>query len=186
MRIISGKYRGFQIHAPKSIPARPTTDRSKESLFNILQNKLDFEGLKVLDLFSGTGNMAYEFASRGAASVLAVDLNYTAVKFIQSTFKTLDYPGGKAVKANALTFYKREEGPFDLIFADPPYALAGIAQLPTLLLNSALVKEGSWVIMEHGIQLKPDEEMRVDYRIYGQSAFSIYQKSATFDQTSES
>lgn len=185
MRIISGKYKGHVIHAPKSIPARPTTDRSKESLFNILQNKMDLEGIKVLDLFSGTGNMAYEFASRGAALVHAVDQNATAIRFISETFKKLGIEG-RAIRANALNFYKKEIETYDLIFADPPYALNGIAELPEHLLSSSLLKEDGWMIMEHGIQLKPSPKNLVEQRVYGQSAFSIYQKTATFDQTPES
>lgn len=185
MRIIAGKYKGQVIHAPKSIPARPTTDRSKESLFNILQNTIDLEDIDVLDLFSGTGNMAYEFASRGASLVHSVDQNATAVRFIGETFKKLGIDNGKAMKANALTFHKRATQSYDLIFADPPYALPGIPGFIDTLLSSEMLKEGALFIIEHAIQVKTTENMRVDYRVYGQSAFSIYEKTATFGQKPE-
>jgi len=185
MRIIAGKYKGQVIHAPKSIPARPTTDRSKESLFNILQNKLDIEGMEVLDLFSGTGNMAYEFASRGAALVHAVDQHAHAVRFIGETFKKFEFAGGKAIKANALAFHKQATQSYDLIFADPPYAIPGIPDFIESVLSSEMLKEGGLFILEHAIQVKTSEKMRIDYRVYGQSAFSLYEKTATFGQKPE-
>lgn len=185
MRIVAGKYKGQVIHAPKSIPARPTTDRSKESLFNILHNKIDLEGLQVLDLFSGTGNMAYEFASRGASLVHSVDQNATAVRFIAETFKKLGIENSKAMKANALAFHKRATQSYDLIFADPPYALPGIPNFIDAVLGSKMLAEGGLFILEHAIQVKTTETMRIDYRVYGQSAFSIYEKTATFGQKPE-
>ncbi|MBI1222715.1 MAG: 16S rRNA (guanine(966)-N(2))-methyltransferase RsmD [Bacteroidetes bacterium] len=185
MRIIAGKYKGHVIHAPKAIPARPTTDRSKESLFNILLNKMDLEGIRVLDLFSGTGNMAYEFASRGAKEVIAVDQNATAVRFISDTFKKLGVEG-RVVRANAMSYHKKVQESFDLIFADPPYALKGIAELPQAVLESQALEVGGWFIMEHGTQLKPGNEYLTEQRVYGQSAFSFYQKTPTFDQILES
>ncbi|HCS20441.1 MAG TPA: 16S rRNA (guanine(966)-N(2))-methyltransferase RsmD [Bacteroidetes bacterium] len=185
MRIIAGKYKGHVIHAPKSIPARPTTDRSKESLFNILNNRLDLEGLRVLDLFSGTGNMAFEFASRGAKLVHAVDQHATAVHFINSSFETLGYKTGKAFKANALTFFNRASQPYDLIFADPPYGLPGIPQFVEAIMTSTLLQEGGLFILEHAVQVVPGDKSRVDYRVYGQSAFSFYEKTATFETKPE-
>jgi len=185
MRIIAGRYKGQVIHAPKSIPARPTTDRSKESLFNILQNVIDLDDIEVLDLFSGTGNMAYEFASRGASLIHSVDQNATAVRFIGETFKKLGIENGKAMKANALAFHKRATQSYDLIFADPPYALPGIPDFIESTLGSDMLKQGGLFIIEHAIQVKTTENMRVDYRVYGQSAFSIYEKTATFGQKPE-
>lgn len=185
MRIIAGIYKGRVIHAPKSIPARPTTDRSKESLFNILHNQIDLEGLRVLDLFSGTGNMAFEFASRGAALVHAVDQHAGAVQFINASFASLGYKTGKAFKANALNFQKRSAEYYDLIFADPPYALSGIPQFVTGVMNSGMLKEGGLFILEHAVQVVPGDKYRVDYRVYGQSAFSFYEKTATFDAKPE-
>lgn len=185
MRIIAGIYKGRVIHAPRSIPARPTTDRSKESLFNILNNRLDLEGLSVLDLFSGTGNMAFEFASRGAEQVHAVDQHATAVSFINSSFEALGYKGGKAFKANALTFFKRASMEYDLIFADPPYALPGIPQFVEAVMTSSMLKVGGLFILEHAVHVVPGDKYRVDYRVYGQSAFSFYEKTATFEAKPE-
>ncbi|MHB1276997.1 MAG: RsmD family RNA methyltransferase [Bacteroidia bacterium] len=185
MRIIAGIYKGRVIHAPRSIPARPTTDRSKESLFNILNNRVELEGLRVLDLFSGTGNMAFEFASRGAGLVHAVDQHATAVAFINSSFEALGYGTGKAYKANALTFFKRASLQYDLVFADPPYALPGIPQFVEAIMDSSILADGGLFILEHAIQVVPGDKSRVDYRVYGQSAFSFYEKTATFEAKPE-
>lgn len=173
MRIVSGKYKGFTIQAPKAIPARPTTDRAKESLFNILQNKIDLEGLQVLDLFSGTGNMAYEFASRGAAEITAVDLNYHSVQFIKETFKKLDFPA-KVIKANALQFITRATESYDLVFADPPYAMPEMSSIPDRILGSTLLKADGLLILEHASQTVIQHERMVDQRVYGQSTFSFF------------
>jgi len=178
MRIISGQYRGFQIHAPKQIPARPTTDRSKESLFNILQNKIDLEELQVLDLCAGTGNMSYEFASRGAISVTSVDQNFASFKFIKETYAKLNYSGGQAIKAEALKFVRQCHDQFDLIFADPPYAWAGYHDLLVAILSCEILVPSGLLILEHENRLKLEHESRVDFREYGQSAFSIFQKKA--------
>lgn len=174
MRIVSGKYKGFQINAPKNIPARPTTDRSKESLFNILDTRIELEGIKVLDLFSGTGNMAYEFASRGASQITAVDLNYHSVKFIQESFRRLKFENAKVIKSNAFAFLKKLEEQYDIIFADPPYALSDIHQLPELVFERNLLSEGGWFILEHAKQTKIQHPKLQDIREYGQSCFSIF------------
>ncbi len=176
MRIISGKYRGFQIRAPKNIPARPTTDRSKESLFNILQHKIELEGIRVLDLCAGTGNMGYEFASRGAASVTSVDQSHHAIRFIQATFKQLGFEHYQTQRAEALQFVKRTEQQFDLIFADPPYAWNGFQNLVDAVLEGEILRPEGLFIIEHQARQKFEHPMRVDFREYGQSAFSIFQK----------
>ncbi|TNE81046.1 MAG: 16S rRNA (guanine(966)-N(2))-methyltransferase RsmD [Bacteroidetes bacterium] len=173
MRIVSGKYKGFIIQAPKLIPARPTTDRSKESLFNILNNQIELEGLKVLDLFSGTGNMAYEFASRGATEVTSVDLNYHAFQFIKETFKKLGFPA-KVVKGNALQFIAKSTEQYDLVFADPPYAMPELSSIPDRVFESTLLKPDGMLILEHASQTVVQHERMVDQRIYGQSTFSFF------------
>src|SRR4051812_34818458 len=115
MRIISGKYKGRRIQAPKNLPVRPTTDIGKESLFNILTHRFDFAGLKALDLFSGTGNISYELGSRGCESVTAVDADAGCVKFIKKTAAEFDLPIS-VVGGNAFTFLQKAKGPYDLIF----------------------------------------------------------------------
>src|SRR6056300_484568 len=106
MRIMSGTFKGKRLQAPKQLPVRPTTDMAKEGLFNILNNRYYFDELKVLDLFSGTGNIAYEFASRGSLDITTVDGDYGCVKFIEKITKELDFPI-KSVKMDAFLFLEK-------------------------------------------------------------------------------
>ena len=127
MRIISGKNRGRQITAPNNLPVRPTTDMAKESLFNILNNYFYFDRVTVLDLFAGTGNLTYEFASREALSVTSVDSYQACTDFIRRTVDKLGYGSQvSVVKADAFLFTQRCRQQFDIIFADPPYDLENI------------------------------------------------------------
>ena len=122
MRIISGKLKGKRILAPKHLPVRPTTDMAKESLFNILNNQYYFDAITVMDLFSGTGNIAYEFASRGTQKVYAIDGNMGCVKFIHRTAKALELPI-QPYKSDVFKFLEKTTITSDIIFADPPYDL---------------------------------------------------------------
>ena len=119
MRIISGSHKGRRVIAPKKLPVRPTTDRSKEGLFNILQHRLNFESLHVLDLFSGTGNISYEFASRGIANITAVDQNRHCVNFIKKTATDIGLTIN-SLQSDSITFLKKKVSHYDLIFGDPP------------------------------------------------------------------
>ena len=120
MRIISGKHKSKRITAPKKLPVRPTTDMAKEGLFNILNNSYYFEDLAVLDLFAGTGNISYEFASRGSTDIIAVDADYGCVNFINQTSKELDL-GISTIKGDVFKYLESTKGKFNIIFADPPY-----------------------------------------------------------------
>ena len=120
MRIISGRHKGKKIKAPSSLPVRPTTDFAKEGLFNIMNNRYPFGDIHVLDLFSGTGNISFEFASRGVRSVTSVDAHHACVRFIDSISTELDMPI-KTIKADAFKFLSRSKESYDIIFADPPY-----------------------------------------------------------------
>ena len=120
MRIISGKLKGRRISAPTNLPARPTTDMSKEALFNILNNRLYLDEISVLDLFSGIGSISLEFASRGTEDILAVDKHQGCVQFLEKTSKDLDLPIN-TLKSDVFSFLNRTSRKFDLIFADPPY-----------------------------------------------------------------
>ena len=122
MRIISGKYKGRRISPPKGLPVRPTTDMSKEALFNVINNHFSFESLKILDLFAGTGNISYEFASRGSAPITSVDGDFGCVKFIKQVAAEYDF-NIAATKSDVFKFLERNNASFDIIFADPPYAL---------------------------------------------------------------
>jgi 16S rRNA (guanine966-N2)-methyltransferase len=176
MRIISGKYKGFVIRPEAGIPARPTTDRAKESLFNILENGYGIEGKRVLDLFSGTGNMAFEFASRGASEVYAVDLSRKAVSFIGETFRLLDYSRYKVFKSNAFSFLKESEEKFDIIFADPPYAMPNLREIAAAVFRKELLNPGGTLIVEHASRVDLGTPELADKRVYGQSTFSFFRK----------
>jgi 16S rRNA (guanine(966)-N(2))-methyltransferase RsmD len=149
MRIISGKYRGRTILPPRNLRARPTTDFAKENLFNVLVNLVDFEELDVLDLFSGTGSISYEFASRGAHSVTSVEVNSVHHNFIRQTARELKFENFYAVKANAFLYLKSCTKKFDLIFSDAPYDLEGSEEIIDLVFEHDLLEEDGIFIFEH-------------------------------------
>ena len=120
MRIISGKHKSRRLQAPKSLPVRPTTDMAKESLFNILNNTYYFDNISVIDLFSGTGNISYEFGSRGTETIYAIDAHFGCIKYINETAKILDLPIN-TFKSDVYKFLEKTSIQGDVIFADPPY-----------------------------------------------------------------
>lgn len=176
MRIISGKYKGKIIRAPKKIPARPTTDFAKEGLFNILRNQFDFSQTHLLDLFAGTGNMTYEFISRGVTTVVCVDSNYNSIKFISSTIDLLDNSVQKTcIKNDAFKFLAKCYKKFDIIFADPPYDMDEFEKIPELVFASDLLNEDGWLIVEHSKHTILNEQPNfVETRKYGNVNFSIF------------
>ena len=149
MRIISGRYKGRAINPPKNLRARPTTDFAKENLFNVLTNLVDFEQCDVLDLFSGTGSISYEFASRGARSVTAVEINAVHYNFIRQTARELGCETIYPVKANAFLYLKSCPKQFDIVFSDAPYDLEGSGEIVRLVLDNGLLREGGLLIFEH-------------------------------------
>lgn len=175
MRIISGEHKGILINAPKNLPVRPTTDRSKESLFNILENNFDLKGLMVLDIYSGTGNIAYEFCSRGATLVDAVDIHEKCIAFIKETKLKLKFEKLNPIKKDAFSYIKNCTKKYDIIFADAPYANKQIIEIPRLVAENNLLNKNGWLIIEHEIHLDLNSEKGFfDKRIYGQSAFSFF------------
>lgn len=175
MRIISGSLKGILIQPPKGLPVRPTTDRAKESLFNILENQYDLSAVTVLDLFSGTGNISYEFASRGALSVSAVDLNFKCVEFIKSMKQKHGLTMLDIIKKDAFVFLKSTPATYDLIFADAPYAHRDIILIPQIVHERSLLKPGGRLIVEHETILDLDDQpCFLNKRIYGQSCFSFF------------
>ena len=150
MRIISGLFKGRRVRAPKKLPSRPTTDMAKEGLFNILNNKYDFQDIEVLDLFSGTGNISYEFCSRGVKLIQSVDKDRRCVEFIKKTAKDLNM-SIQAIEANVYSFLQKNNGTFDVIFADPPYKmeLEKFEKLIHLIFKNKLIKENGICIIEH-------------------------------------
>lgn len=179
IRIISGIHKGRKLSAPKSLPVRPTTDRSKEALFNILGHEMYWPQTRVLDMFSGTGNMSYECASRGCPYVIAVDAHPGCVKFIEQTSRMLDIPV-TAYKRDAVAFLKQSTEAFDLIFADPPYDFSQdqLREIVTLCLERELLKEDGVVIVEHSTQRDLSDLHGFDNaRKYGSTVFSFFRTS---------
>src|SRR5436305_1581035 len=148
MRIISGSLRGKRFYPPRNIPARPTTDFAKEALFNILNNNFDFEEVRFLDLFAGTGSLDMEIFSRGCTDITSVDMSKISIGFIKKMSEEVKIPNHKIVTADAIQFIKTCSEKFDLIFAGPPYALDIIDEIPNLIFESNLLKEDGWFILE--------------------------------------
>ena len=177
MRIISGKYRGRTIVPPRNLRARPTTDFAKENLFNVLGNLVDFEDLDVLDLFSGTGSISYEFASREARSVTSVEVNSVHHNFIRQTARDLKFENFYAVKANVFLYLKSCTKQFDLIFSDAPYDLEGSEEVIRLVFERNLLAEDGILIFEHSKD--QDVSNMPNYwqtRSYGSVQFSFFKK----------
>ncbi|MGA3015356.1 MAG: RsmD family RNA methyltransferase [Bacteroidales bacterium] len=177
MRIITGKFRGRQIHPPANLPVRPTTDFAKESLFNILNNVIDFEGLQVLDLFAGTGSISYEFFSRGGEVVTAIDINPRCVAFINQTALSMNAKNLEAVREDVFQFLKHPFGEYDLVYADPPYDMEGIDSLPDLVYGSTILKKDGVFILEHSRNNDFSEHPAFEqHRKYGNVNFSFFRK----------
>jgi 16S rRNA (guanine(966)-N(2))-methyltransferase RsmD len=175
VRIISGTYRGKQIHPPKGFHARPTTDFAKEGLFNILCNQLDMEKLDVLDLFSGTGSITYEFASRGVRSVVAVESEQLNYKFIRSVCDSLDLDQVSVIRGDAFRFLQHPIQSFDLIFADPPYDHPRLDEIPALAFAQDNIVSGGMLILEHpSTHLFSAHPRFLNLRKYGSVHFSFF------------
>lgn len=178
MRIIGGLYKGKTIKTPKDLPVRPTTDFAKEALFNILANKIDFEAVTVLDLFSGTGHISLEFASRGSRDVISVDKNFKCAGFLKAISKELDLTIN-ALKGDVFEFLKNTSSGFDLIFADPPYDLKEIPEIHRLVFERNLLKDKGLLIIEHGPKTKLESlEGFTQHRKYGNVNFSFFERNS--------
>ncbi len=175
-RIISGRLRGKKIQAPRNLPVRPTTDFAKESLFNILANASTWEELEVLDLFSGTGNLAYELASRGAQRITCVDSNPKCCNFIEKTAEDLHFEAIEVYRGEASDFLRRDYRRYDLILADPPYDYQDHqALVESVWLHNRLKEEG-WLVIEHGRDTDLSEASHFwQQRRYGKVYFSFFQ-----------
>lgn len=149
MRIIGGRLRGRNILPPAGYKARPTTDFAKEGLFNTLQNEFDFENLSVLDLFGGTGSISLEFASRGSSDIVCVEMAPSNASFISRTAASLGVRCVKVVHNNVFDFLDICSRDFDIVFADPPYAIEGLDSIPDKVLGRKLVRDGGYLILEH-------------------------------------
>ena len=176
MRIISGIHGGRKISPPANMPyTRPTTDIAKEGLFNIIQNNLDIETLKTLDLFGGTGSISYELASRGAVSLTIVEKDNNMFDFIKKTAASLELENFKLVKSDVFKYIETCTEQFDFIFAGPPYALGTIDDLPLKIFEKQLLKPKGWFVLEHTPRndYKKFEHYHAE-RNYGTTIFSIF------------
>ncbi len=178
MRIIGGRLGGLRLNPPTNLPVRPTTDIAKEALFNILQNRLDFDRLKCLDLFAGTGNISFELASRDVESVDAIDLHFKCVQYINETAGRMKLEQIKARKADVFKFIASCKNTYDFIFADPPYDIPKLPQLPKLIFEKGLLHEHGLLVVEHqSTRQMEDHPNFIETRKYGYSSFSFYAKT---------
>lgn len=178
MRIISGTLKGRRFSPPKSFSARPTTDVARESLFNVLNNRLDFSDLKALDLFGGTGSISYELASRGCTDVTTIELNYKHYSFIKSMIKEFALERQMNVlKGDVFKFISRCHDKFDMVFADPPFDLPIIESIPDLFFEQDLLTEDGFFIMEHSDKKSFESHPNfTELRKYGKVHFSFFEK----------
>ena len=175
MRIIGGKYKGRRINPPGNFKARPTTDFAREGLFNILNNRVDFENLFILDLFSGTGSISYEFASRGAASVHLVEKDVKHISGIRKTLKELDLENVRPIHIDVKAYLKTCSIRYDIVFADPPYELPWLSELPDLVTQAGIIKEDGFFILEHPRDLSfTGHKLFFEHRNYGGVNFSFF------------
>ncbi len=175
MRIIGGEYKGRQILPPKGFSARPTTDFAKEGLFNILTNMYNFEELSLLDLFSGTGSISFEFASRGCKSITAVEMNSLHYNFIKNTSAKLGIEGLHIIRHNVFDFLNICHLKYDIIFADPPYDIEGLASIPDKVISRSLLKEDGLFIFEHPSAFHFDKHPNfIKEKKYGNVHFSLF------------
>lgn len=172
MRIIAGELKGIKFKVPKNLKIRPTTDRAKESIFNILENHFNFPSISVLDLFSGTGSISFEFASRGSQKITAVEKNRDCIKHMTDTSKqlklTIDIK-----ECEVLNFLKKQKKKYNIIFADPPYKYRKHTELKDLILNKQLIHESGCLIIEHGKDTSFNNS-NPELRKYGSVYFSIF------------
>jgi len=177
MRIISGKYKGRRISPPKKLPVRPTTDMSKEALFNVLNNHFNFSELKILELFAGTGSISYEFASRGCTPIVCVDADQGCVGFIKKTAAEFEFDI-TAIKNDVFKFLEKHKGSYDIIFADPPYGLdqKTFEKLIEEIFKNELLDDQGMLIIEHSKHTKLNHMMNYSFqKNYGGSVFTFFE-----------
>ena len=174
MRIIGGKFRGRVLRAPKKLPVRPTTDQAKEGLFNILRNRYSLPQVRTLELFAGTGNVSYEFASAGVTDLTAIDRHPGCVAFMKTTFADLGIPA-KVRRSDARKFLQKTTAQWDLIFMDPPYGIGGLEALVALIQDRELLAPDGLLILEHPVQESYETLPGfTESRKYGSSVFSFF------------
>lgn len=184
MRIISGNFKGRRISPPKNLPVRPTTDMSKEALFNILNNHFNFSELTVLELFAGTGSISYEFASRGSSPILCIDGDLGCVNFIKKTAKEFEFDI-TAIKSDVFKFLEKHKGRYDIIFADPPYGMEQkeFEKIVSLIFENDILEDEGMLILEHSKYTKLDQMPHYSFqKNYGGSVFSFFEFEVEEDE----
>ena len=178
MRIIAGTFRGRKLNPPTSLPVRPTTDMARESLFNILNNYVDYDECSVMDLFAGTGAVSVEFVSRGAKEVTSVDINNACTEFMKSTVQQMKMGNMRVVRADVFDLLKRANRKFDIVFADPPYALNDLPVLPQLVFDSDVLEDDGIFILEHPKEFSFEDNPHFwQHRAYGKVNFTFFAKN---------
>lgn len=179
MRIISGLYKSRKILAPKNLPVRPTTDMAKESLFNILNNTFYFDDVSVLDLFAGTGNISYEFASRGTEQITCVDQDFGCIKFINKTAEQFDMPIN-TIKSDVFRFLEKSTLQSNIIFADPPYNFDEdkFGKIPELVFKNNMLLPDGVLIIEHSKHTDLSKLNNYSHsKSYGGNMFSFFENA---------
>ncbi|MCW3080177.1 RsmD family RNA methyltransferase [Segetibacter sp.] len=176
MRIISGEFRGRKINPPAKMPnTRPTTDIAKEGLFNILQHRIDLEGIKTLDLFGGTGSISYELASRGAGDLTIIEKDAAMHDFIKKNLEMLKVENHKVLRLDVFSYLSTCNEQFDFIFAGPPYSLGTIDELPKIIVDKKLIAPGGFFVLEHTPRNDYEKSAGFSFqRNYGSTIFSFF------------
>ena len=175
MRIIGGKYRGRRIEPPPGFKARPTTDFARESLFNILNNRVDFESIKVLDLFAGTGSISYEFESRGVPEIHLVEKDLKHISGIRRIIREIGFTSIKAIHIDVKAYLKTCSAKYDIVFADPPYDISWLRDIPDLVLSAGVLAEDGFFILEHPRDMSfTSHPCFFEHRNYGGVNFSFF------------
>ena len=175
MRIIAGTLKGRRLNPPQNLPVRPTTDMARESLFNILNNYVDYEECTVMDLFAGTGAVSLEFVSRGAKEVTSIEINNACTDFIKQSATQFGVKNLHVVRADVFDLLKRANRKFDIVFADPPYALEDLAKLPDLVFEREILTDTGMFILEHPREYSFEEHPHFwQHRVYGKVNFTFF------------
>ena len=177
MRIIGGDLKGRRVMPPTNLKARPTTDMARESLFNILNNKIDFEETSVLDMFGGTGCISFEFASRGCKRITTIEIDNTNHQFIQKAMKELKVDVVNLIKGDSFKFVESTGAKYDLVFADPPYNHPQLKDIPSIVFEKDILNDEGMLILEHPKEFKfDDNEYFLEHRKYGHVNFTFFKK----------
>lgn len=177
MRVVTGKYKGRHFEVPRTFKARPTTDMAKENIFNVMNSYVDFDGAMALDLFTGTGSISLELLSRGCAMVTGVEADRDHARFIKECMAKVGADNYLLIRGDVFRFLKSCHQQFDIIFADPPYQLEQLPEIPGLIFQYGLLKPGGLLVFEHGKNYDFSSSPHfIDHRHYGSVNFSLFRQ----------